>query len=152
MHLAVVGLALAAGPYAWAAHAPTFAKEVSRIVQKNCEGCHRPGQVGPFALTNYDQVRSFAAEIKRVTEARIMPPWSAVPGHGEFRNERRLSEQEIETLAKWVGAGTPLGNKKDLPAPVKYTDQCAPAKPHPVFPPDDPYELSRNALDEYLCF
>src|SRR5258708_264013 len=131
---------------------PTFAKEVSRIVQKNCEGCHRPGQVGPFSLTNYEQVSAFATEIKRVTQARIMPPWSAVPGHGEFRNERRLNEEEIATLAKWVDAGAPLGDKKDLPTAVKYTDEWAFGKPDLVYTPDAEYELSGNGVDEYRCF
>jgi hypothetical protein len=131
---------------------PTYAKEVSRIVQKNCEGCHRPGQIGPFALTNYDEVRAFATEIKRVTQARAMPPWSAVPGHGEFKNERRLTDAEIATLAAWVDGGTPLGNRKDLPPAVKYNDDWALGKPDLVYTPAESFELAGNGVDEYRCF
>ena len=91
--------------------APTYSKEVSRIIQKNCENCHRPGQVGPFALTSYDEARAFVKEIKRVTQARGMPPWHAVRGYGEFKNERRLSDADIDAIARWVDAGAPRGNR-----------------------------------------
>src|SRR5260370_14676914 len=94
----LLAFAFAAAASLPAANTPTFAREVSRIVQKNCEGCHRPGQVGPFSLPNYEQVSAFATEINRVTQARIMPPWSAVPGHGEVRKERRRNEGERATL------------------------------------------------------
>ena len=117
MRLPIV-LALVASANMFAANkevaGPTYAKEVSRIIQKNCEGCHRPGQIGPFSLTNYKEVSAFKAEIKRVTTARTMPPWSAVAGHGEFKNERRISDEDISTLARWADAGAPLGNAKDL--------------------------------------
>ena len=106
-------------------NAPTYAKEVSRIIQKNCEGCHRPGQVGPFALTSYKEASAFAPEVKRVTQARIMPPWHAVQGYGEFKNERRLTDADIETLARWAEAGAPMGNPKDLPPLVKYSEEWA---------------------------
>lgn len=132
--------------------APTYAKEVSRIVQKNCEGCHRPGQIGPFPLTNYNEVSAFAKEIKRVTQARSMPPWPAVPGHGEFRNERRLTAEQIATIAAWVDAGAPLGRKKDLPPSVTYTDDWAFGKPDMELTPDAGYELAGNGVDEYRCF
>ena len=131
---------------------PTFGKEVSRIVQKNCEGCHRPGQIGPFSLTNYKEISAFKTEIKRVTQAHVMPPWSAVPGHGEFKNERRLSAEEIETLAKWVDAGAPMGNAKDLPPPVTYNDDWAFGKPDMVFTPSEQFELASSGVDEYRCF
>src|SRR5215510_5450465 len=76
---------------------PTYAKEVSRIIQKNCESCHRPGQIGPFSLANYQEISAHARDIKRVTQARIMPPWKAVKGFGELANERRLTDADIET-------------------------------------------------------
>ncbi len=132
--------------------APTYAKEVSRIVQKNCEGCHRPGQIGPFSLTNYKEVSAFKSEIKRVVEARIMPPWSAVPGHGEFQNERRMKAEDIATLAKWVDAGAPLGNAKDLPAQIKYNDDWKFGKPDLIFTPTEAFELASGGADEYRCF
>lgn len=132
--------------------APTYAKQVSRIIQKNCEGCHRPGQIGPFSLTNYQEASAFGTQIKQVTSERRMPPWSAAPGHGEFRNERRLTQEEIATLAAWVDAGTPLGEKKDLPPPMQWKDDWAFGKPDLVLTPEAGYELSGNGVDEYRCF
>ena len=133
-------------------NAPTYAKEVSRIVQKNCEGCHRPGQVGPFALTSYKEASAFAPEIKRVTQARIMPPWHAVKGYGEFKNERRLTDADIETLARWAEAGAPMGNPKDLPPPVKYSEEWALGTPDAILTPDVSFPVEATGVDEYRCF
>ncbi|MBL8228897.1 MAG: hypothetical protein JNL98_10485 [Bryobacterales bacterium] len=152
MRMMILPVVLVVSASAASVDTPTYAKEVSRIVQKNCEGCHRPGQVGPFALTNYEEVRAFAPEIKRVTQARTMPPWSAVPGHGDFKNERRLTEAQIVALAAWVDAGMPMGNKKDLPPPVKYNEDWALGKPDLIFGPSEPFELAGNGADEYRCF
>lgn len=139
-------------PAAIAFGGPDYAKDVARIIQKNCEGCHRPGQIGPFPLTNYEEVSAFRSEIKRVTQARQMPPWPAVPGYGEFRNERRLSEREIGVIAQWADAGAPLGNRKDLPAPIAYSDDWAFGKPDLILTPGEEYELAGNGVDEYRCF
>jgi hypothetical protein len=152
MRYLIISALAAALPVSSLAAAPTFAKEVSRIIQAKCENCHRPGQVGPFSLTNFEEVSAFSKEIKRVTAARKMPPWSAVPGHGEFKNERRLSEDEIQTIAAWVDAGAPLGNKSDLPPVKKYSDDWALGKPDLILTPDDSFELAGSGVDEYRCF
>lgn len=132
--------------------APTYAKEVSRIIQKNCESCHRPGQIGPFSLTNYKEVSAFKAEIKRVTTAHIMPPWSAVPGHGDFKNERRISDEEIATLARWADAGAPMGNAKDLPPARVFNDGWALGPPDLSYKMPEPFTLAGNGVDVYRCF
>lgn len=131
---------------------PTYAKEVSRIIQKNCESCHRPGQIGPFSLTNYKEVSAFKAEIKRVTTAHIMPPWSAVPGHGDFKNERRISDEEIATLARWADAGAPMGNAKDLPPARVFNDGWALGPPDLSYKMPEPFTLAGNGVDVYRCF
>ena len=89
--------------------AVTFTEHIAPIVFNNCTSGHRPGQVGPFSLTNYQQVRRRAKTIRRATEKRFMPPWHPVEGHGEFTDEDRLSKAEIELIGKWVDAGTPEG-------------------------------------------
>ena len=132
--------------------APVYTREVSRIIQKNCENCHRPGQIGPFALTSYEQVSAYAREIKRVTQAHIMPPWHAVKGYSEFKNERRLSDAEVETLARWADAGAPMGNPKDLPPPVQYKDDWALGTPDAVLTPEIAYEVEASGPEEYRCF
>lgn len=143
-------IALAAAPKT--AGGPTYAKEVSRIIQKNCEGCHRPGQIGPFPLTGYEQVAAYSREIKRVTQARIMPPWKAVKGFGDFLNERRLSDADIETLARWADAGTPKGDAKDLPPPVKYSENWVFGPPDVVLEPPETFQVTAEGADEYRCF
>src|SRR5712692_4481640 len=131
---------------------PTYAKEVSRIVQKNCEGCHRPGQIGPFSLTNYQEISAHARDIKRVTQARIMPPWKAVKGFGEFANERRLSDSEIETLGRWADAGAPQGDPKELPPPARYNENWVHGQPDAVVSPEASFQLAAEGPDEYRCF
>ncbi|HLY11128.1 MAG TPA: alkyl hydroperoxide reductase [Planctomycetota bacterium] len=96
---------------------PTFAKDVASILFARCAPCHRPGEVGPFPLLSYEDAKKRAGQISRVAENRIMPPWKAVAGYGEFLHERRLSENEIATLRRWAEGGAPLGNPQDLPRP-----------------------------------
>ena len=99
----------------------TYSKQVSRIVQKNCQGCHRPGEVGPFQLMNYQDTVAWAGAIREVVSEGIMPPWNADPNHGTFANDRRLSFEDKHALLSWIDQGCPEGNKADLPEPVKYT-------------------------------
>jgi hypothetical protein len=132
---------------------PTFAREISRIVQKNCEGCHRPGQIGPFSLTNYEEVRTFATEIKRATQARRMPPWHAIPNFGPaYKNDRRLSDEDLDLISRWVDSGAPLGNPKDLPTRLKWSEDWALGKPDAVISMSEDWELEAAGVDEYRCF
>ena len=100
---------------------PTFDKEVAPILFKSCANCHRPGQIaGDSSFLSYESTRPWAESIKEKVLKREMPPWPADPkGSVKFRNDPRLSEQEIETLVNWVKAGAPKGNDADLPpAPI----------------------------------
>jgi mono/diheme cytochrome c family protein len=101
---------------------PTFATDIAPIVFGNCVSCHRPGQAGPFPLLSYDDVKKHADEIVDVTSAREMPPWHATRAEGfaEFRDERRLTDQQIDTIRKWVDAGTPSGDLKLTPMPPSF--------------------------------
>src|ERR1035441_1756236 len=69
---------------------PTFNRDVAPILYQNCSNCHRPGEVAPFALLSYDDAAKRAKQIAAITQARVMPPWKATPGYGEFLDERRL--------------------------------------------------------------
>jgi len=101
---------------------PTFSKDVVPILQKNCQGCHRPGQIAPMSLLSYDDARPWARDIKAKVEARQMPPWFADPQYGHFMNDRSLTASQIETIVKWVDGGAPQGNPKDAPAPIVWPD------------------------------
>src|SRR5215510_7085786 len=108
----------AAGPAA-----PTFAKDVAPILYEKCASCHRTGEVAPMALLTYEDVRPWAKAIKSKVVAREMPPWGA--DHEQslpMRNDRSLSERQIQTIAAWVDGGALKGNDADLPKPPTFTD------------------------------
>src|SRR5262249_36544100 len=98
----------------------TFNKDVLPILQKNCQTCHRPGQVARMSLLSYKDARPWAKAIKTQVTMRTMPPWFADPKYGHFTNDRSLKQSEIDTLAKWADTGTAEGNPKDVPAPVQW--------------------------------
>ena len=84
---------------------PTFTKDVLPIFQKSCEVCHRPGHMAPFSTVTYEDARPWARSIKARITKREMPPWSADPRFGHFSNDISLSDQQIQTIAKWVDGG-----------------------------------------------
>ena len=98
----------------------TFNNQVVRIFQRNCQICHRPGEVAPFSLTTYKDAHAKRDDIVEAVESRYMPPWKAVPGHGEFTDVRRLSDDEIRLIARWVADGAPEGDARDLPSPRRF--------------------------------
>lgn len=102
--------------------APTFHKDVEPILQRSCQGCHRPGEIGPMPLLSYGQVRPWAKAIKNSVSTLKMPPWFADPSVGHFRNAMRLTKDEIATLAAWADTGAKQGDPKDAPPPVKFAD------------------------------
>jgi peroxiredoxin len=110
----------------------TYAKQVARIVQANCQECHRPGQIGPMPLLTYDDVSSWAGMIREVVEDRRMPPWHADPKHGTFRNDRSLSKEDRDALLTWIKQGCPRGDDKDLPEPRKFAESWTIGRPDVV--------------------
>jgi hypothetical protein len=99
----------------------TFHKDVLPILQKNCQNCHRPGQIAPMSLLTYSNARPWARAIKTRVAAREMPPWHADPQYGiEYATDRSLKPAEIDTLVKWVDEGAVEGNPKDAPPPVAW--------------------------------
>ena len=118
-----------------AAAAPvTFNQQIAPIVYKNCSPCHRPGEAAPFPLLSYDDAKQHAAQIAAVTKRRYMPPWLPEPGHGEFAEERRLSDAEIQLIQEWVEARALPGTPRGAPQPPKFTDewQLGHARPDPA--------------------
>ncbi|HEY3740504.1 MAG TPA: cytochrome c [Bryobacteraceae bacterium] len=99
---------------------PTYTKDVAPILNRRCVECHRKGEAGPMAFESYKDVRPWAAAIKQATLTRAMPPWMADPAIGHFSNDRRLSDDEMATLAKWAENGAPEGNAADLPPAPQF--------------------------------
>jgi peroxiredoxin len=110
----------------------TYTKHVARILQKNCQECHRPGQIGPFALLSYDDAKAWAETIEEVVTEGRMPPWYADPHFGKFANDRRLPPGDREALLAWIKQGMPKGDDKDLPEPAKFADGWTIGEPDAV--------------------
>jgi hypothetical protein len=102
--------------------AVTYTKDVAPILYKNCATCHRPGEIAPMTLLSYKDVRPWAKSIREVVAERRMPPWLADPHYGEFSNDRRLSQKEIDTIVGWVDSGAKEGDAKDLPAAPTFSE------------------------------
>ncbi len=109
----------AASPQALAAanRPPTFTHDVAPIFQEKCEVCHRPDNIAPMSLITYEDVRPWVRSIGARVVSREMPPWYLDKGVGiqRFINDRSLSDQQIETIVKWIDAGAPRGDVKDMP-------------------------------------
>src|ERR1051326_4890301 len=120
--LALMAASLAVG-------APTFTKDVAPILYKNCVACHRPGEIAPMSLLEYQSARPWAKAIRTAVVLRKMPPWFADPRYGHFSNDARLTEQQIETIKAWVDGGAAEGNRQDLPAPPTFVEGGGLGKP-----------------------
>src|SRR5260370_33201166 len=123
-------------------HAVTFYRQIAPIIYKNCAPCHRPGEAGPFSLLTYEDMKRRASQIAAVTKRRYMPPWLPEPGHGDFIEERRLSDAQIQLIQEWVKQGAPAGPIPDAPAAPQFTSEAQPGTPHPEFDHPQPYQLS----------
>ena len=133
--LVLAAVAAAASSLAVSAHDPgappiTWNREISRLFYDRCVSCHRDG--GPsFPLVTFQDVQPHAAAIKDSVSARRMPPWGAVKGFGDFRNDQGLTQQQIALITDWVEAGTPRGNNRNaLPPPPKFKDPAPLDIPH----------------------
>jgi hypothetical protein len=102
----------------------TFTRDVMPILQQNCQLCHQPGSIGPMSLMTYEEVRPWAQVIKMRVIEREMPPYhyDTDVGIQQLKHDRRLSEREIATIARWVDQGSERGDPADLPPPVQWPD------------------------------
>ena len=109
LSLATALIASAAGKSDAPTNQVTFNRDVLPILQKNCQGCHRPGEAAPVSFLTYSETRPWAKAIRESVRLRKMPPWFADPHVGKFANDRSLSPSDIETLAKWADTGAAEG-------------------------------------------
>ena len=117
------GVFVATVASAFGASAPvTFNKDVLPVLQKNCQQCHRPGEVAPMSLLSYSEARPWAKAMKSAVLTKKMPPWFADPQYGHFSNNATLSEKDSRIIASWADGGAPEGNAADKPAPVKFEE------------------------------
>src|SRR6478736_4087705 len=133
MRIAALGVSaltvavLSAAPAARPAAGPrpvTFTKDVAPVLQQKCQVCHQPDSIGPMPLITYEDAREYADKIKRKVSQRLMPPWHVdrTIGIQAFKNDRSLGDEQSATLVAWVDGGTPPGEPKDMPPPVRFPE------------------------------
>jgi mono/diheme cytochrome c family protein len=116
---------------------PNFASDVAPLVLDRCAPCHRPGRAAPFPMLSYDDVRSRGKDIAAAVAARRMPPWPATqgPGFPALLDDPRLTDKQIEMIARWVRNGMPAGNLRRAPVPPPFP------MPWPLGTPDITIDL-----------
>lgn len=116
----------------------TFYRDVAPVLQKRCQTCHRPGDIGPMPLLTYEQARPWAKAIRSAVLMRKMPPWHADPSFGAFSNDRSLTESEIQTLVQWADSGAEEGSPSDAPAARQFVEGWR------IGTPDTVYEMPKE--------
>ena len=145
----ILGAVLLTAPAAWAA-GPTFSKDVAPILFKSCVECHRPGAMAPMSLLTYEDARPWARAMKTKVVKREMPPWGADPAIGKFANDVSLKQAEIDTIAAWVDAGAPEGNRAELPKAPHFTEGWSIGKPDLIFKMTEPISVPADGTVPYL--
>jgi tetratricopeptide (TPR) repeat protein/mono/diheme cytochrome c family protein len=131
---------------------PTYTRDVAPILFKNCATCHRPGEMAPFSLLTYADARSHARQIADVTAKRFMPPWLPEPGIADYQGMRRLTDDEIATLANWAKRGAPEGDAADLPPKPEWKEGWQLGEPDLVLQFPEAYVLQAEGLDVFRNF
>ena len=133
----------------------TFSRDIAPIVWTRCATCHRPGEIGPFSLVTYDDVRRHATQIADVTARRVMPPWKPEPGKGDFEGERRLTDLELLKIQQWVRSGAIEGDPSDLPprpAAMTTADGWRLGTPDLIAAMPEPYTVKADGGDVFRTF
>jgi len=131
---------------------PTFSRDVAPIVFKNCISCHRNGEIAPMSLMNYKEVRPWARAIREKVATRDMPPWHADPKYGEWRNDRRMSQADVDTIVKWVDGGAKEGDPKDLPPSPTFASGWQIGQPDQIFYMPEEFTVPAQGTVPYTYF
>lgn len=141
----LIALPLSAAP-------PTFNKDVAPIVYEHCAPCHHPGGIGPFSLLNYREARKHASQIADVTARRYMPPWPPEAGYGDFKDDRRLTDEQIRLIAAWVKEGEIEGDARDLPQAPKFASDWQMGTPDLILRMPQPFRMPAGGTDVFRNF
>ncbi len=163
-HKNVIALALLAGAFLFALPASradetktqakdvTFNKDVAPIFFKNCAECHRPGEASPMSLLSYKDARPWARSIREKVVSSEMAPWHADPRTGQFSNDRRLTEAEIDTIRAWVDGQAPEGDPRDMPPQPEFVEGWKIGKPDLILQMPEEFTLNASGPDENQFF
>jgi len=129
----------------------TYNEDIAPLIYSKCASCHRPGEIGPMSLTNYEEVKNYSNTIKFVTSTKYMPPWQPDPTYRHFLGENFLTDEEIQTIADWVDAGSPEGSGDATPFP-DFPEGSVLGEPDLVLSFAESYVHKGNNRDEYRYF
>jgi len=127
----------------------TFYKDVLPVLQKNCQTCHRPGEMAPASFLTYESTRPWAKAMKTAVLSKKMPPWFADPHYGKFANDRSMAESDIHTLVAWVDAGAPEGDAKEAPKPIQWVEGWRIGQPDAVITMPIEYHVPAKGTIDY---
>jgi Flp pilus assembly protein TadD/mono/diheme cytochrome c family protein len=136
-----------------AATAPiTFNRQIAPIVYNHCSSCHHPGGSGPFSLLSYTDAKRWGTTIQTVTQTRYMPPWLPEPGFGNFADSRRLSDEDLSLIKKWVEAGMPEGESAEAPKPPVFSKDWQLGPPDLILKVSSPMQVPASGTDLFRNF
>jgi hypothetical protein len=144
--------ATAAGALSLSAATITFNHQIAPIIYNKCAGCHRAGESAPFSLTSYQDVAKRGALIATVTEKRVMPPWHAAPASVTYRDERRLTVEQIALIRAWVNQGMPEGDHAEAPALPSFPAGWQLGQPDLIVTFPHAYRIPASGPDIYRDF
>jgi mono/diheme cytochrome c family protein len=132
----------------------TFNRDIAPIFYQKCAECHRTNDIAPMPLMSYKDARPWARSIKEKVLTREMPPWSPDPKFGEFANDHRLAQKDIETIVAWVDQGAKEGDPKDLQTVPEFssTDGWRLGKPDVVFDIGQEFTVKAGTPDNIQNF
>lgn len=146
--LSVVALAITFSVYGQ--KEVTYYNDIEPVIINNCAVCHKPGGYGPFPLTSYEEVKNKGSFIGHVVKSRYMPPWKADPEFRHFKNERVLTESDIQLILNWIDNGMLQGERSG--EKPKIPDLIENRKPDLVLEMNTPYQLSEESIEDYRFF
>ncbi|HNP49033.1 MAG TPA: hypothetical protein PKL85_09355 [Bacteroidia bacterium] len=129
---------------------PTYSDVIAPIVYRSCSPCHRPGSSAPFDLLSYEDVKRHAKTIGLTVSNRVMPPWPADPEYVHFRNEKVLSQKEIDLFEKWIAEDCPEGDTKLCPSPPEFPEGSQLGHPDLVLKFSKPFLIEGNNKDNFM--
>ncbi len=127
----------------------TYYKDVAPILQRSCQECHRPGEIGPMPLMTFDDARRAASRIGEALAIGKMPPWFADPGVNHFTNDRTLPPDQVQTIMAWIDGGMPAGTPADAPPPRSFVDGWTIGQPDLVVELPNDFDVPAHGTLEY---
>jgi hypothetical protein len=128
----------------------TFSSDVASIIYSNCTSCHRQGSIAPFSLENYKDAFDNRFAIANAVQNKIMPPWSPDPSYSRFCGERKLTNDQINAITKWVSDGAEEGAIAEEPKEPVFNDLSQ--LENPEFSQRCKVHTVHNTLDEFAFF